>query len=49
MGFANTLDMPARQSFVVEMVGKDDLVNAVALNSAAFNAARMVGPAAAGS
>jgi predicted MFS family arabinose efflux permease len=48
MGCANTLDMPARQSFVVEMVGKDDLVNAVALNSAAFNAARMVGPAAAG-
>jgi predicted MFS family arabinose efflux permease len=48
MGFANTLDMPARQSFVVEMVGKDDLVNAVALNSAAFNGARMVGPAAAG-
>jgi MFS family permease len=46
MGFANTLDMPARQSFVVEMVGKDDLVNAVALNSAAFNGARLVGPAA---
>ncbi|HEV8675377.1 MAG TPA: MFS transporter [Methylomirabilota bacterium] len=48
MGIANTLDMPARQSFIVEMVGKEDLVNAVALNSAAFNAARIVGPAAAG-
>jgi MFS family permease len=48
MGVANTLDMPARQSFIVEMVGKDDLVNAVALNSAAFNAARIVGPATAG-
>jgi MFS family permease len=48
MGVANTLDMPARQSFIVEMVGKEDLVNAVALNSAAFNAARIVGPAAAG-
>jgi MFS family permease len=48
MGFVNTLDMPARQSFIVEMVGRDDLVNAVALNSAAFNAARVVGPAAAG-
>ncbi|MGH7313052.1 MAG: MFS transporter, partial [Candidatus Rokuibacteriota bacterium] len=47
-GFANTLDNPARQSYVVEMVGKDDVVNAVALNSAAFNAARIVGPAAAG-
>lgn len=48
MGVANTLDMPARQSFIVEMVGKDDLVNAVALNSAAFNTARIVGPAVAG-
>ena len=48
MGFANTLDLPARQSFIIELVGKQDLVNAVALNSAAFNAARIVGPAAAG-
>lgn len=47
-GVANTLDMPARQSFVVEMVGKADVVNAIALNSAAFNAARIVGPAVAG-
>ena len=48
LGFANVLDMPARQSFVVELVGRDDLVNGVALNSAAFNAARIVGPAVAG-
>jgi len=48
MGFANVLDMPARQSYVLDLVGKADLVNAVALNSAAFNAARIVGPAVAG-
>ncbi|HSD50891.1 MAG TPA: MFS transporter [Candidatus Methylomirabilis sp.] len=47
-GVANTLDMPTRQSFIVEMVGKDDLMNAIALNSAIFNGARVVGPAAAG-
>ena len=48
LGCANVIDMPTRQVFVVEMVGKDDLVNAVALNSAAFNGARIVGPAVAG-
>ena len=48
LGFANVVDLPARQSFVMEMVGKEDVVNGVALNSAAFNAARIVGPAAAG-
>src|SRR6266700_7616695 len=47
-GIANTLDLPARQSFVVEIVGKHDLINAIALNSAVFNGARMVGPAVAG-
>jgi predicted MFS family arabinose efflux permease len=47
-GLANAVDMPTRQAFVIELVGKDDVVNAVALNSAAFNAARVVGPAAAG-
>lgn len=47
-GLANTLDMPTRQSFIVEMVGKDDLMNAIALNSAVFNGARVIGPAAAG-
>ncbi len=48
LGLGAALDNPARQSFVVEMVGKDDLPNAVGLNSASFNAARIVGPGAAG-
>src|SRR3989304_2558526 len=47
-GCGNVLDMPARQSFVVELAGREDLVNAIALNPAAFNTARIVGPAAAG-
>ncbi len=47
-GIVSAFDMPARQAFVVEMVGKDDLVNAVALNSALFNSARVIGPAIAG-
>jgi predicted MFS family arabinose efflux permease len=47
-GLANTVDAPARQSFVMSLVGREDLVNAVALNSASFNAARIVGPAVAG-
>src|SRR5438067_7130001 len=47
-GIANTLDLPARQSFVVEIVGQHDLINAIALNSAVFNGARVVGPAVAG-
>ncbi len=47
-GVANALDMPARQSLTVELVGKDDLVSAIALNSGVFNAARLVGPAVAG-
>ena len=44
-GIVNGIDLPARMSFVVEMVGKDDLVNAIALNSLLFNAARVLGPA----
>jgi MFS family permease len=48
LGIVNAFDMPIRQSFVVEMVGREDLATAVALNSAAFNAARVVGPAVAG-
>jgi MFS family permease len=48
LGTANAVDMPARQSFIVEMVGKADLMNAIALNSSIFNAARVVGPALAG-
>jgi MFS family permease len=47
-GVANTIDMPTRQAFLVEMVGKGDLMNAIALNSGMFNAARIVGPALAG-
>lgn len=48
LGIVNAFDMPIRQSFVVEMVGREDIASAVALNSAAFNAARVVGPAVAG-
>jgi MFS family permease len=48
IGVVNALDMPTRQTVVVEMVGRDDLLNAVALNSATFNAARVTGPALAG-
>jgi MFS family permease len=44
-GVVNALDIPARLAFVVDMVGRDDLHNAVALNSLMFNAARVVGPA----
>ena len=47
-GVASALDMPVRQAFVIEMVGRDVLQNAVSLNSATFNASRMVGPAVAG-
>ena len=47
-GMFNAFDLPARQSFLIEMVGKDDLSNAIALNSAAFNTARVIGPAIAG-
>jgi MFS family permease len=48
LGCATAFDMPTRQSFVSEMVGPEQLANAVGLNSAGFNAARMIGPAAAG-
>jgi MFS family permease len=48
LGLANAFEQPTRQAFVVEMVGKDDLMNAVALNSGMFNAARLVGPAIGG-
>jgi MFS family permease len=47
-GIGSAFDAPARQSFVSEMVGPDDLTNAVGLNSATFNAARIIGPAVAG-
>jgi predicted MFS family arabinose efflux permease len=48
IGLVNALDMPSRQSFLVEMVGRKDLLNAIALNSATFNAARVIGPALGG-
>jgi len=44
LGLTNALDMPTRQAFVVEMVGREDLPNAVALNSSLFNMARVIGP-----
>ncbi|MFD0691873.1 MFS transporter [Actinomadura fibrosa] len=48
LGLATVVDNPTRQSFVVEMVGRRDLPNAIALNSATFNGARLLGPAVAG-
>jgi MFS family permease len=48
LGVASIFDAPARQSFVSEIVGADDVTNAVGLNSASFNVARIVGPAVAG-
>ncbi len=44
LGLTNSFDMPTRQAFVVEMVGREDLPNAIALNSSVFNMARVVGP-----
>ena len=48
LGFVNAFDAPARQAFVVEMVGRSDLPNGIALNSLMFNSARVVGPAVGG-
>ena len=48
LGCINAFDMPARQALVIQMVGKEDLLNAISLNSAIFNAARVIGPAIAG-
>jgi MFS family permease len=48
LGLATVVDNPTRQSFAIEMVGKPDLPNAIALNSAVFNLARILGPAVAG-
>jgi MFS family permease len=48
LGCRNAVDMPTRQAFVVEMVGREDVGNAVAFNSAMFNAARVLGPAVGG-
>jgi MFS family permease len=48
LGIVNAFDIPTRQAFVVDMVGREDLVNAIALNSSMINGARIVGPAVAG-
>jgi MFS family permease len=48
LGVVNAFDIPARQAFIVEMVGKEDLMNAIAVNSSMFNGARILGPAVAG-
>jgi len=48
LGMVNAFDTPARQAFVIDLVGKEDLQNGIALNSAMFNAARLLGPALAG-
>lgn len=48
LGVVNAFDAPARQAFTVEMVGREDLLNAIALNSSIFNGARTMGPAVAG-
>jgi MFS family permease len=48
VGVVNAFDVPIRQAFLVQMVGKEDLPNAIALNSSIFNGARVVGPAVAG-
>lgn len=48
LGLVNAFDIPTRQALIVELVGKDDLMNAIALNSSAFNLARILGPAIGG-
>jgi len=48
LGIVNAFDIPARQAFLIDMVGRENLMNAIALNSSMFNGARIVGPAIAG-
>ena len=48
LGIVNAFDIPARQAFLMDMVGREDLMNAIALNSSMFNGARIIGPAVAG-
>ena len=48
LGVINAFDIPSRQAFIVDLVGKEDLANAIALNSVTFNAARIIGPAIGG-
>lgn len=48
LGTINSIDMPTRQAYVMEMASREDVMNAIALNSTAFNSARLIGPALAG-
>ncbi|HUU54565.1 MAG TPA: MFS transporter, partial [Armatimonadota bacterium] len=48
LGTSNSFDMPARHAMVIELAGREDVLNAVSLNSSAFNSGRIVGPALAG-
>ncbi|MEN6427474.1 MAG: MFS transporter [Phycisphaerales bacterium] len=48
LGVVNAVDIPTRQAFAVDMVGREDLINAIALNSSMINGARIIGPAVAG-
>jgi MFS family permease len=48
LGLVNAFDIPGRQAFLIDMVGREDLMNAIALNSSMFNGARIIGPAVAG-
>ncbi|MGB3400731.1 MAG: MFS transporter [Candidatus Deferrimicrobiaceae bacterium] len=48
LGAAQAIDIPARQAFVIELVGREDMANAIALNSGTFHGARVIGPAIAG-
>src|SRR5271166_828721 len=48
LGAVNAFDIPARQAFLMDMVGREDLMNAIALNASMFNGARIIGPAVAG-
>jgi MFS family permease len=48
LGIVNAFDVPGRQAFLMDMVGREDLINAIGLNSSMFNGARIVGPAVAG-
>lgn len=48
LGVVNGFDVPARQSFIVHMTGREDLMNALALNASMYNGARIIGPAVAG-
>src|SRR5947207_8300780 len=48
LGVVNAFDIPVRQSFIAEMVGREDLINAIALNSSMMNGARIIGPSIAG-